>query len=213
MRGALIPMKDLTSAKVRLADRLSPEERTELALAMFTDVINACRESALFDIIGVVSSDSDIFWHARELGAKPIAEPATLRGLNDGLRFGQRYLARRVAVSELLILPADIPLVRAEDLRAIIDVLGGADRAVTLVRANDGGTNALAIRPPEAIDMHFGEQSADAHIAAARAANITPVELDLARLRFDVDSPADVDALATFDLGAATRGWLDARGG
>jgi 2-phospho-L-lactate guanylyltransferase len=206
-------MKDLTSAKVRLADRLSPVERSELALAMFTDVINTCRESALFDVIGVVSSDSDIFWHARELGAKPIAEPATLRGLNDGLRFGQRYLARRVAVSELLILPADIPLVRAEDLRAVIDALAESDRAVALARANDGGTNALAIRPPEAIDMHFGEQSADAHMAAARTAGITPVELDLEHLRFDVDSPADVDALSTLDVGAATRGWLDARAG
>jgi 2-phospho-L-lactate guanylyltransferase len=211
MRGALVPMKDLASAKVRLSDRLSPDERSELALAMFTDVLNACRESALFDVIGVVSADPDIFWHARELGAKPIAEPATLSGLNDSLRFGQRYLARRVAVAELLILPADIPLVRPEDLRAVIDALGDAGPAVTVVRAGDDGTNALALRPPEVIDMHFGPQSADAHLAAARAAGIEPVELHVERLRFDVDAAADVAALPTLDVGAATRGWIDSR--
>lgn len=215
MRAALIPMKDLPGAKMRLAAVLDAEQRAELALAMLTDVIAACRESALFDQIAVIGRDSNVLWHAREHGAKPIAEPATLDGLNEGLTFGQRYLARRVAVDELLVLPADIPLVRADDVRAAVEALGDSGARAVIVRARDGGTNALAMRPAEAVPMHFGPRSCNAHIAAARDAGVEIVELANERLSFDVDAPEDLEALATAPiagmLGAATAGWLAAR--
>jgi 2-phospho-L-lactate guanylyltransferase len=204
-------MKSLAEAKMRLADVLDARERRELALAMLVDVLGALTESGCFDVISVISDDSEVFWHARELGAKPIAEPRTLTGLNESLTFGQRYLARRVAVSELVIMPADTPLMRAEDVGAIVNALGeNGDRCV-LVRARDNGTNALALRPPEAIGMHYGRDSADAHRAAAEAAGLDVVELDLPRVAFDVDAPEDVIELASLPLGAATLGWVQAR--
>jgi 2-phospho-L-lactate guanylyltransferase len=211
MRGALIPMKDLAGAKMRLADVLDRNERSELALAMLTDVIEACRASGRFDVIAVVSSDSEVFWHARELGAKPLAEPATLSGLNDGLTFAQRYMARRVAVAELVILPADIPLVRADDVRAVVDALGAHGERAAIVRARDNGTNALAMRPPAAVPRRFGRSSADAHVAAAREGGVEMIELANERLAFDVDAPEDLEALASLPVGAATAGWLEAR--
>jgi 2-phospho-L-lactate/phosphoenolpyruvate guanylyltransferase len=211
MRAALIPMKELKGAKMRLADVLDREERGELALAMLTDVINACIDSACFEIVAVISGDSEVHWHARELGAKPLAEPKTLSGLNAGLTFGQRYLGRRMAASELVILPADIPLVCAEDVRAVVDALGDGGARVAIVRARDNGTNALAMRPPEAVPTRFGRNSADAHVEEARAAGIETIELDIDRLRFDVDAAEDVEAMASMAVGAATRGWIDAR--
>lgn len=205
-------MKSLAQAKMRLADVLDRHQRAELALAMLTDIITACNESGCFDLVSVISDDSEVFWRTRELGAKPLAEPATLSGLNAGLTFGQRYLARRVAVAELVILPADIPLARPEDIRAVVDALGAdtAPRAV-LVRSRDNGTNALALRPPEAIAMHYGPNSADAHRTAAESANIEVIELTNDRLAFDVDSPEDLAALATMPVAAATAGWLEAQ--
>jgi 2-phospho-L-lactate guanylyltransferase len=211
MRGALIPMKDLAGAKMRLADVLDRDARAELALAMLTDVISACNEAGCFDVVGVVSSDSEVFWHARELGAKPLAEPATLSGLNEGLTFAQRYMARRIAVAELVILPADVPLVCATDVTAVVEALALADGRAVIVRARDNGTNALAMRPPEAVPMRFGRDSADAHIAAARDAGIEVAELANERLAFDVDAPEDLEALARLPVGAATAGWLEAR--
>lgn len=209
MRGALIPMKDLHGAKGRLADALGADQRAALAAAMFRDVVQACRASGLFDVIAVVSRDSEVFWQARELGAVAIAEPATLNGLNDSLRFGQRYLARRVGVDELLILPADIPLVTPEALRAVCDALGGASRAVAIAPARDGGTNALAIRPAEAIGMRFGVDSARAHAAAARSAGIEPAEVLVPALAFDVDAPEHLAELAREQCGSATHAWFD----
>jgi 2-phospho-L-lactate guanylyltransferase len=211
MRGALIPMKELSQAKMRLADALDRRDRAELALAMLTDVIAACNDSGCFDIVAVISSDSEVFWHAREAGAKPLAEPATLSGLNDGLTFGQRYLSRRVAVSELVILPADVPLVRADDVRAVVDALAGGGERAAIVRARDGGTNALAMRPPEALPMRFGRDSAAAHVAEAATAGLPMTELAIERLAFDIDAPEDLAALAGMAAGAATAGWLAAR--
>jgi 2-phospho-L-lactate/phosphoenolpyruvate guanylyltransferase len=204
-------MKSLAQAKMRLADVLDRRERGELALAMLVDVVAACNESGCFDVVSVISDDSEVFWQVREMGAKPLAEPATLSGLNESLTFGQRYLGRRVAVDELVILPADIPLIRAEDVRAVVDALVGNGSRCVLVRSRDNGTNTLAMRPPEAVTMHFGRDSADAHRAAAEKAGIEIVELELERVAFDIDSEEDLAALTTMSVGAATAGWLEAR--
>lgn len=212
MRAALIPMKELSQAKMRLADVLDREQRAELALAMLTDVIAACRESGCFDEIAVVSDDGEVLRYASELSATPLSGPGAPGGLNEDLTSARDDLAGRASAGELVILPADVPLVRPEDVRAIVEALGAGDGPrVVLVRSRDNGTNALALRPPEAIDVRFGRDSADAHAAAARAAGIELVELALERLNFDVDSPEDLAALATLPVGAATMGWLEAR--
>lgn len=205
-------MKSLRDAKTRLADALDARARSELVLAMLTDGIEACLLSGVFDIVCVISDDSEVLWHARELGAKPLAEPAMRSGLNESLTFGQRYMARRVAVDELLILPADVPLVQPDDVCAVAEALaGGPEQHVVIVPARDGGTNALALRPPEAIPMSFGADSATAHRMAAERARVAVTELAIARLAFDVDDVADVDALPSLPVGGATLGWLQAR--
>lgn len=196
---------------MRLADVLDQRERAELALAMLVDVATACVDSEMFDKVGVVSSDSEVFWQMRELGALPIAEPATLSGLNDGLTFGVRYLARRVGCDEVVIFPADVPLVRPMDVCTVVNALAGAERRVVLVRAGDNGTNALGLRPPEVIPMRFGVDSASAHRSEAEAVGADVVELELERLAFDVDAAGDVATLAARSVGGATRGWIDAR--
>ncbi len=204
-------MKELSQAKMRLADVLDRQDRAELALAMLVDVLAACRESGCFDEIAVISNDSEVFWQVREAGAKPLAEPATLSGLNESLTFGQRYLARRVAVDELVVLPADVPMILAADVREVVDALAGPEPRVVLVRSRDNGTNALALRPPEAVAMHYGRNSADAHRADADANDVPVIELANERLAFDVDSPDDLALLPTLAVGATTAGWLAAR--
>jgi 2-phospho-L-lactate guanylyltransferase len=205
-------MKSLAQSKMRLADVLDRQERAELALAMLIDVIAACNDSGCFDTVAVLSDDSEVFWRTREMGAQPLAEPATLSGLNESLTFGQRYLGRRVAVDELVILPADVPLARAGDVRAVVDALAAtAGPRAVLVRSRDNGTNALAMRPPEALPMRFGRDSADAHASAAAEAGIALVELRLDRLAFDIDAPEDLLEMRTLPVGTATLGWLEAR--
>ena len=58
-------MKDIAGAKQRLAGVLSQAERAELALAMLTDVIGACREAACFDQVAVISAIESLVWTPR----------------------------------------------------------------------------------------------------------------------------------------------------
>lgn len=211
MRIALIPMAGLAQTKTRLADVLDGPARAELALAMLTDVLAACRDSGCFDRIIVVGNDDAVLDHARDNGTEALAEPDGLAdGLNGGLEFGRRYVARDGA-GELMIVPADVPLARAGDLRAVIDAFeAAAGPRVVLVRSRDNGTNALALRPPDAIPMRFGPNSADAHRAAAEAVGITVAEVASERLAYDIDSANDLAELPRLPVGAATRGWIDA---
>jgi 2-phospho-L-lactate guanylyltransferase (CobY/MobA/RfbA family) len=47
MRYVLVPVKDLTQAKARLASLLSPAERYALAVAMLDDVLAAVRQASM----------------------------------------------------------------------------------------------------------------------------------------------------------------------
>lgn len=211
MRVVLIPMTGLPQTKTRLAGVLDGPGRAELALAMLTDVVAACRDSDCFDRVVVVSNDDTVLDRARDLGAEALPEPSELAGgLNGGLEFGRRYVARDGA-AELAIVPADVPLARVDDLRAVVDAFdAAAGPRVVLVRSRDNGTNALALRPPDVIPMRFGRNSADAHRAAAEAAGIAVAEVVNERLAYDIDSTDDLAELPRLPVGAATRGWIDA---
>ena len=207
MRACIIPVARLDSAKTRLASALSPYDRRELALAMFADVLQAARDSSAFDRVCVLTSDDDVAELARESGCEVIAERPEAAGLNASLGMA----IEGIRVDEVIILHADLPLARADDIAAVVAALPAGTPAAALVRSRDGGTNLLALRPPAALPLRFGRLSADAHADAARAAGVTLVEVPNERLAFDVDSEDDLRQLGGLRTGAATRGWLDAR--
>jgi 2-phospho-L-lactate guanylyltransferase len=201
VKWALIPVKDLRAAKERLGGTLSERDRERLALAMLRDVIAATAQ--VVDGVAVVSRDSEALWTAREAGATPLLEPGSVSGLNGALEHAARSLVRRRSCDTLLIVHADVPLVRPYDLRGALDALLG-ERCVVAVRAYDGGTNALVLRPPNAIRLRFGSRSFDAHAEEAEAAGVRFVSLHNERLAFDVDRPEDLMALLARRPGGAT---------
>lgn len=208
MRAALIPMKDLAGAKMRLAGVLDADARATLALAMLDDVLAAVRASGRFETVAVVSADAGVRSHAASLGSETIDESLGEGGLNAGLQHAVLALEQR-DTDELVILPADVPLAQPDDIATVADALAsGAAPRVVLVRAGDHGTNALGLRPPGVIPMRFGRRSADAHRDAAAAASVDAIELELPRLAFDVDGPDDLPRLASGRPGPATERWL-----
>ena len=58
------------------------------------------------------------------------------------------------------------------------------------------GTNGVALTPPDAMELTFGEPSFQNHLAAARARGLEPRVMRLAGLALDVDGPEDLVALA-----------------
>ncbi|MGB2694587.1 MAG: 2-phospho-L-lactate guanylyltransferase [Dehalococcoidia bacterium] len=186
MRIALIPVKDLSEAKARLASVLDAAGRRELALAMFRDVLAAARACSAFDGVAVVTRDEEALAIAEAAGVEGLAEAGSL---NEALTSASEAVAQRGA-ERIVVLAADLPFVTADEITVVAK--GSAD--VVVAAAKDGGTNALALAPG-AIAFRFGRESAGKHIDAARKAKLQAVRIESPCLAFDVDTPEDLRAL------------------
>lgn len=214
---ALIPVKELSQAKARLAPVLDKAARRELALAMYRDVLAAALACEALDGVVVVSRDEDVVAIAREAGAESLAAPggpSTLRpcsgqagsgqALNEALTSAAAKLRERGA-TRVVVLAADVPLASAADIAAVAQ----ADADVVVAPSNDGGTNALAL-VPGAIEFAYGPDSARRHLDAAQRGGLQTLRLALPALALDVDTPADLERLraAAQQAGVHTRAAL-----
>jgi 2-phospho-L-lactate guanylyltransferase len=186
-----VPAKDLTHAKQRLTSVLSVVERGELARAMLGDVLRALA-SADLECVWVVTRDPAAAAIARSLGAEPVLE-AENRGHTAAVALAQAEAARRGA-RVFLTVPGDVPCVTAAELRQIVD--GVREGAPVFVPSRSGlGTNGVALAPPDAMTLTFGEPSFARHLETARQRGLTPRVLALPGLGLDVDAPEDLAAL------------------
>ena len=191
---AVVPVKEISRSKQRLSGALFQDEREQLVRAMLRDVLSALRSSPALGDVMVITCDAEAGAIARESGAQVIAERAT-GDLNAALRQAAAHLVEAGAPG-LLVVPADVPAVRSEDILALADQ-HGTGRAVTLVADRRGiGTNALAATPANVCPFLFGDDSFARHIQAARDAGIEPKVIETRGLRYDVDIESDLDEIA-----------------
>ncbi len=183
----VVPVKDLQGTKSRLAPVLDPAARAGLTLYMMGRVVTRALEAGV-DAVCVVSPDPIVLDEALKRGATSLVQKS--RGLNPALEEG-RLWATQNGASALLVLPADLPMIEPEDVRA---VLAGAASAPVVV-APDGarsGTNALLLRPPDALPFLFGPNSFEAHLGAARDREIEVRVCENGHLSFDLDTAEDL---------------------
>ncbi|MBE2270134.1 MAG: 2-phospho-L-lactate guanylyltransferase [Anaerolinea sp.] len=188
---AIIPVKPLSRAKSRLANVLSPQEREQLAETLFRRVVTVVKSVPAIAGTLVISRDTRVMSIARDLGVNTVQESGNLE-LNMALMRATQVVKgwRSEAV---LILPADLPLVAAEDVTALIG-LGMDDHSMVIATdSHEDGTNALLIRPPGLIPYTYGPGSFGRHIQAAEeiGANVTVYRSE--RLMLDIDTPADLE--------------------
>ncbi|HEX5816098.1 MAG TPA: 2-phospho-L-lactate guanylyltransferase [Methylomirabilota bacterium] len=206
---AAVPVKDLVNAKQRLVPLLDPGERRELAGAMLTDVLTALGSAAL-DRVWVVTREPVVAALARALGAEPLAEDDN-RGHTAAVARAQAEAAR-LGASVFVTLPGDVPCVTAAEIRALADAVSGV-RAAAFTPSRSGlGTNGVALRPPDAMRLRFGEPSFDDHLAAARALGLAPRVLAQPGLALDIDAADDLAALLERGAGTHAHRLLDAWG-
>jgi 2-phospho-L-lactate guanylyltransferase len=188
---AVVPVKDLWGTKSRLKPILDPGARAGLTVYMMGRVVSAIKEAGVATV-RVVSPDRIVLEEARERGAAPLLQES--RGLNPALEEGRRWAMDRGA-SVLLVLPADLPLLDAEDVRAVLRC-AGEEPSVTI--APDGahaGTNALLIRPPDALPFAFGPDSYEHHLRATRERGLGVRVCERPHLSFDLDTAEDLARL------------------
>jgi 2-phospho-L-lactate guanylyltransferase len=179
----LVPVKRLDDAKTRLADVLSGDERGALMEELLAGVLAAAREADVGPVT-VVSAET------LALNGVPRFDDCGLPW-NDGLAAAMGAV---VSESIAVVLSADLPRVTADEVRALVDAT--PERGLAIARAQDGGTNAVSMRPPGVVMTHFGEPgSAAVHARTAKEAGLEARIVDLPGLAFDVDTPADLERM------------------
>ena len=199
MKVAVVPAKEFTAAKQRLADALPAATRAALARAMLEDVLSALA-GAPIDRIVVVTPDAEVASVAEGYGATIVRETES-QGHTAAVARGAA-LAREWGATILLTVPGDLPCLTADEVRRILDACGRAPAAVFVPSRSGLGTNAACLAPPDAVPLRFGEPSFADHLAAARARGIEPVVLHLLGAGLDIDRPEDVDALRRAGAGS-----------
>lgn len=188
----LVPVKNLSAAKQRLAAILDQPSRTQLAQAMLHDVLAALHGWKNRPAVAVVSSDPFALQLATEYGFEVIPDPDN-PGETGAIEMATRICVERGADSTLVI-PADIPLIQSWEIEEILK--HAPEEGSVLVPAADGrGTNAAFRRPANLFPLRFGNDSFKPHRAAAEATEKPCVVLNLPGIAVDVDNPADLQQL------------------
>jgi 2-phospho-L-lactate guanylyltransferase len=208
MRYALVPVKDLTQAKVRLSPLLSPAERHALAAAMLDDVLAALRQASLVERIALVTTDSYALALAAQWGFEVVDEGSG-RGETGAVELAVK-VCREQGASSLAVIPGDIPLLTAGDVDCIMQY--GAQYDVVVVPSWDSrGTNAVLLRPPDALQLRFGSWSFFPHVKQAKRKGLSYKVVRLPRIALDVDTPEDLARLVPQAMGTKSYTVLEER--
>ena len=202
---AVVPLKNLKSAKSRLSNILAEGERQELVLAMFDDVLVSLRESNFIDRIFLVAdkyfnpvADVQMITEIKNRGY----DEAIIEALKD---------SRVNQAQAMLILPADLPLVSRDELNTLIR--DQEDRSIRIAGARDqDGTNALVMKPPHLLTTSFGVGSFERHKKFAKALSVKIEEVNLPGLSFDVDTEKDLIDFVQTKSDTRTYRFLDESG-
>ncbi|MGI8857458.1 MAG: 2-phospho-L-lactate guanylyltransferase [Thermomicrobiales bacterium] len=186
---ALIPVKGLADAKSRLMPLLTEDARATLMIEMLRHVVEAARESAVLARITVVSPDPAVLelattWEVAALRQRTV-------GLNPGLDEARADAIARSAEA-ILVLHADLPRLRPDEITAMVHALASPPAVVIAPDHTQSGTNALLIAPPGALPFHFGPGSLALHIAAAERNDLIFAIARAPGMAGDVDTPHDL---------------------
>lgn len=189
----LVPVKNLSGAKQRLAALFDQPTRTELAQAMLYDVLRTLGTWMKCPKVGIVTSDPFAIQLADQFHFSVIPDNAN-RSETDAIEMATRFCESQ-GVDSTLVIPGDIPLIQSWELDEILR--SAPSEGCVLVRAADGrGTNAIFRRPAGLFPARFGNDSFEPHHAAAQATGKPCVLLSLPGIALDVDTPSDLRALA-----------------
>jgi 2-phospho-L-lactate guanylyltransferase len=192
MTWVVVLIKDFSSAKQRLQPALGPRSRRALARR---NAELAVRAASAGDHVLVVAGSDQVAGLARKWGADVLLEPrpegqnvAARRGINRAIEQG---------ADAVLLLSSDLPLVTADGVRELLDTAARHESpvAVAAPAVGRGGTNALYLRPPDAIGLHFGDDSLAKFLHEAETKGVAFVVHQSEAMALDVDEPADLARL------------------
>jgi 2-phospho-L-lactate guanylyltransferase len=197
---AIVPVKPLRWGKSRLAGVLTQDERTDLNIQLLAHTVDTLTAIPEIEQVLVVSRDPAALALARGHGARTVQEKGSPQ-LNKALTRAT-VVAKNYATRGVLIVPADLPLITPEDLRAIMDLAHDPPVVVVSPDRHRLGTNALMVCPVGLIEYDFGPDSFERHCERARQAGARLEICELPSLALDMDIPEDLEL-----VGNELEGW------
>jgi 2-phospho-L-lactate/phosphoenolpyruvate guanylyltransferase len=188
----VVLIKDFDSAKQRLRPALGTKSRRALARRNARLAVVAAMASGR---VLVVAGGEEVAEMAAQWGAEVLLEPreegqnvAAQRGIDRALEGG---------AEAVLLLSSDLPLVTSESVHALLNAAArhAAPVVVAVPAIGRGGTNALYMRPPTAIGLHFGDDSMAKFREEAQARGVEFVVHHSDAMALDLDEPSDLARL------------------
>lgn len=181
-------MKDPAESKSRLSPVLGDDARSKLAIVLFENALRFFGRQQDGGPLAVVTQSRLIAEIANAEGVAVVFEDGAA-GINAAAERAALWAAE-VGADALLIVHADLPVLLDSEFALLMEK--AKNYSVVVAESVDGGTNAILVSPPDAIDFHFGPNSASAHENAAAASGRSVTRLRLDWLARDVDTPGDL---------------------
>lgn len=197
---AIIPVSRFTHAKTRLSPTLTALERENLLKSMLKDVIGVLKET-VHEVV-VISSDDEVLEYVDGMCVYPLKEEG-VTDLNGALMQGIEHC--RDSADQVIIVPSDVPLMRAEHVREMLEM--GETNCLVIAPAKGGGTNAL-LCPVNEMEMKFGDCSFFEHIKVAESNGWPYSVYDSFYMALDVNTAEDLGEIMLHGTGTETRKFL-----
>ena len=193
MRAALlIPVKNLTNAKQRLAGALDQARRSQLAEAMLRDVMNAAAGVSNRLEAFLVTGDSQAQAMAAEFNFGVI-EDTRNESETAAIDMATSWCERH-GYDTSVVVPGDIPLITGDELKQVLDA-APVEGAVFVPAYDRRGSNCILRRPASLIPLHFGNDSFLPHCEAMKKTGKPLVVLEMAGIGLDIDNPHELELL------------------
>ena len=193
----VVPVKDTRHGKSRLA-RAVGRDRADLSHAIATDTLEAVVSVVGAERVILVTADAALDQEWRDRGVLVVPEPGT--GLNGAITAGMRQAGPGARVAALL---GDLPALDAWSLSAALTAAQQHDEAFV----PDADGTGTVLRSGTGFIPRFGHLSADRH----QRDGASRLDLELPRLRTDVDDAKSLAVASALGLGRATLSVLQNR--
>jgi 2-phospho-L-lactate guanylyltransferase len=186
----LIPIKEPNRAKTRLANLLTLEERQRLVWAMFEDVCLSIAASKKAEHIFIVTNFQKATERAHNFGWQVLLEEA--QESESASVDWASHLLRKQGFDAVMRLPADLPLVQAEDIDELLSIELKPPKALLVPSSEGTGTNAIIRAPADLFPSRFGPNSLALHKEEAARTGVECLIVYNERIALDIDEPQDL---------------------
>ena len=192
---AIIPVREFEDTKLRLQTILAPKQRGELTKKLLQGVLSAI-EASCISRAAVVATDQDLVRRTHKASQKTqiIQESIHHGGVNSAMRDGLSIISGQ-GYDSVLLMPSDLPLITAEAVNKVLELLDRYDLLINPARKLDG-TSLLAFNlSKQAIPLHYDDDSFRQHVEEAKRLGLHFRILNMIEFSYDVDSTEDIESL------------------